>query len=66
MWDGRVERRQRLTPFAGPERRWRSAPEDLGPQIWAILKDHRVPLRSPQPSPRMAHWEPVEEMDRWE
>ncbi len=66
MWDGQMERRQRLTPFAGPERRRRPLAEDLGPQIWATLKDHRVPLKAAQPKPHMAHWEPVEELDRWE
>ena len=68
MWEGLFERRQSLTPHTGPERRQRAAsgPEPGGARIWASLKEHRVPTREPRPSPRMAHWDSMEELDLWE
>lgn len=69
MWDGLLDRRQTFTPFTGLDRRNRvvaAGPDSLGPAAWASMKDHRVPVRIPQPAPRMAHWDGLQELDLWE
>ncbi|HJV91542.1 MAG TPA: hypothetical protein VJ623_14625 [Holophagaceae bacterium] len=68
MWDRQTERRQSLTPFQGPDRRRPAGPgiELHGPQVWASLKDHKVPSRNHHASPRMAHWQTLENPDLWE
>ncbi len=67
MWDG-MERRQRVNPFQGRDRRiWNAqAPEMPGALVWESLKTQKVPSRTFSPSPRMSHWEALDGQDAWE